>query len=292
MGGCEMSSSTAKTLYVSDLDGTLLGADSRLSSHTETMLNQAIEDGAHFTIATARTPATISSLLAGVNMRLPAIAVTGAVRWDFHTGLYSHEKLISADIAEEMLRTYKEFKLPVFVYTLCGEVIEVRHFGEMSELEHQFIEQRCATPYKRFVKEDSFTSLIEAARSGALLFYSMRPTEQVEPVYHHFQSLAGLSPVFYHDIFGPSTALLEVFSHTASKASAIQSLACEIGAERIVVFGDNVNDLPMMRIADRSVAVANAIDAVRKEADEVIEANTTDSVAKWILHDLASGVTQ
>ena len=45
------------TLYVSDLDGTLLGADSHLSVASCAMLNEAIAQGALFTVATARTPA-------------------------------------------------------------------------------------------------------------------------------------------------------------------------------------------------------------------------------------------
>jgi len=48
------------------------------------------------------------------------------------------------------------------------------------------------------------------------------------------------------------------------------------------VFGDNRNDLSMMRIADHSVAVANAYDEVKAQADEVIGCNDDDAVVKWI----------
>ena len=49
-----------KKLYVSDLDGTLLNQRGDLSAKTVEKLNQCIKEGIHFTINTARTPATVS----------------------------------------------------------------------------------------------------------------------------------------------------------------------------------------------------------------------------------------
>ena len=49
------------------------------------------------------------------------------------------------------------------------------------------------------------------------------------------------------------------------------------------MFGDNLNDLPMMAVADVAVAVANAMPQVREAADIVIGANDTDSVARYML---------
>lgn len=52
--------------------------------------------------------------------------------------------------------------------------------------------------------------------------------------------------------------------------------------ERIVCFGDNLNDLPMFEEADKSIAVKNAVSQVRARADEIIGANTENSVAQYI----------
>ena len=58
-----------KTLYVSDLDGTLLDNDSQLSQGTIDTLNHIIvEQGGLFTVATARTPATVVPLLQQVSV--------------------------------------------------------------------------------------------------------------------------------------------------------------------------------------------------------------------------------
>ena len=51
---------TKKTLYISDLDGTLLNSQSQVSAASRDMLNRLIADnGINFSIATARTPATV-----------------------------------------------------------------------------------------------------------------------------------------------------------------------------------------------------------------------------------------
>lgn len=51
------------------------------------------------------------------------------------------------------------------------------------------------------------------------------------------------------------------------------------------MFGDNLNDLPMMEIADHSVAVGNAFKEVKEQANEIIGCNDEDAVAKWIEQD-------
>ena len=53
-------------------------------------------------------------------------------------------------------------------------------------------------------------------------------------------------------------------------------------AKKLTVFGDNTNDLPMFRVADRALAVTNAKDEVKAAADEVIGANTADGVAEYL----------
>ncbi len=50
-----------------------------------------------------------------------------------------------------------------------------------------------------------------------------------------------------------------------------------------MVFGDNLNDLPMMRVADVAVAMENALPEVKAEADVVIGRNTEDSVPKFVM---------
>ena len=82
--------------------------------------------------------------------------------------------------------------------------------------------------------------------------------------------------------------MIEAFPPGATKALAIRRLARTLGAERIVVFGDNRNDLPMFEIADLAVAVSNAIPEVLERADIIIGDHNSSAVAEFILSDFLS----
>lgn len=272
------------TLYVSDLDGTLLGAESKLTPQSARLLNETIAGGTLFSIATARTPATVSRLLAEVDCRVPLIVMTGAAIWDMRNDRYIHASFHRKDTALHLLDIYKRHNLSTFIYTLGEDsIIHIYHIGEMSELEHKFVDERADTPFKYFhIPENGTSEIPEECMSRVLLFYSMRPTAEVSPVHELIKDSENLRAVFYHDIFGEEIALMEVFGPEASKANAVRILAREVGADRIVAYGDNVNDLPILEIADDAVAVENAVEDVKAVASRIIGPNTSDSVAKDI----------
>ena len=83
------------------------------------------------------------------------------------------------------------------------------------------------------------------------------------------RSKISCSCVCYRDNYDENIGVFEVYAEGTTKAKAINVLADELDIDRIVVFGDNLNDLPMFRIADYSVATGNAFAAVKDEASEV-----------------------
>lgn len=70
----------------------------------------------------------------------------------------------------------------------------------------------------------------------------------------------------------------------AVKWNAIKSVAeyFNINTESFVAFGDDYNDLEMLKKCGIGVAVNNAIDIVRFAAKYICDSNDNDGVAKWI----------
>lgn len=279
-----------ETLYISDLDGTLLGADSKVSEKSRILLNNAIGEGAAFTVATARTPATVASLLEGINLRLPAIVMTGAALWNPATGKYSDLRHIDPETASSILKIYEEEGLPTFLYTLADNHIHIYHLGPLSPQEKEFMEMRRGNPYKTFhIAGPQGEKASELPLDDVILLFAMQGEEGVKRVANRIaEATLRCTPLHYHDTYGPESELMEVFGPGATKGEAVNRLRSLTGAKRIVVFGDNINDLPMMREADCSVAMANAVEEVKREADIVIGPNTEDSVARFIHDDFFS----
>lgn len=278
-----------RTLYVSDLDGTLLGPDAKVSSQSVSMLNEAIAGGTLFSVATARTPATVSGLLKDVDVRIPLVVMTGAALWDRETNLYINPKFHNEETARRLVGLYREKGLSTFIYMLGEDsLIHIYHIGAMSPLEWRFVEERIDSPFKTFHIPASGNSVLPDRLDRVLLFYAMRPTEEVRRVHDVIKDADDLRAVFYHDMYGEEIALMEVFGPDASKANAVKALAQMVGAGRIVAYGDNVNDLPMLAVADEAVAVANAVPAVKGLASRIIGANTDDSVPRDILNDICT----
>lgn len=280
-----------KRLYISDLDGTLLDDNARLSARSRELLNEAINAGILFTVATARTPATVAPLMYGVKMTMPAIVLTGAAWWHFDRQKYSHVRFVGAENVSWILSVFEDSPVTPFVYVLDNDgspqLMKV-YYGrpDPTEVDRKFISARNSLELKYFVlgerpKEDEF--------ERAVLFFASGSKEDLQNISDKIRASSTVSVSLYEDIYNPGTALIEVFAPNVSKAGAITEMKEIYGIEELVVFGDNLNDLPMFDISQRSVAVSNALPAVRDVADLVIGKNTDDSVAKFILAQALGG---
>lgn len=297
-----------KTLYISDLDGTLLGADSRLSAASVALLNHAVAEGVLFSVATARTPATVSLLLKDVDIRIPMVVMTGASLWDKNSGLYSEVQYFHPDQVRKIIGVYSRPEGGGgFLYTLAdrpapgcsslsapaspyagrlSQVMEIYHIGPLNKAEREFMEERVDNPFKVFFVPSDGRSEIPPHIGNAVLFFGMKSENVAREIRAGLHKIPGINPMFYYDWHAvDNIASVEAFPEGATKAQAIQRLKRLVGADRVVVFGDNMNDLSMMAAADWSVAVSNALPEVKRAADEVIGPNTADAVPRYILED-------
>jgi Cof subfamily protein (haloacid dehalogenase superfamily) len=75
-----------------------------------------------------------------------------------------------------------------------------------------------------------------------------------------------------------------ITSKKATKDNALHRFAeyFNIAISDVIAFGDDTNDIEMIKTAGIGVAMGNAIDEVKYAADFVCDINDNDGVAKWI----------
>ena len=94
-----------KTIYISDLDGTLLNTQKKISDKSSAILNELIQDRhVHFSVATARTPATVEGILEHIHMQEQIIVMNGVALYDLHKHEYQAVEYIGADLVKQITK--------------------------------------------------------------------------------------------------------------------------------------------------------------------------------------------
>ncbi len=267
----------SRILYVSDLDGTLMRNDETISAYTERTLNELIEEGLAFTYATARSVESARIITGGLRLKLPVVTRNGTVLADNSTGRHLEKALFT----EEEVRLLKELlpELPEYGFVSCfigDEMIKTyipgKHTPGMEKYlrknEHDTRLRPAADPGSMFIGQPGYVTLID-------------DREKIAPIYERVRNYPGWECLFQKDTYWDEY-WLEICPQNCTKARAVLKLKETFGFEKLVVFGDSVNDLSMFRSADESYAVANAIDELKEAATAVIGSNEEDSVADFL----------
>lgn len=268
-----------KTLYISDLDGTLLNDSAELSEKSRLLLNCAAENGAMFTAATARTLASARVILKELTLKIPVVLMNGVLIYDFSSEKYIFKAVLGTATVQKIISALRECAADAFMYTIEESSMHTYYERLSGQAMLNFYNERCVKYYKSFTQTEDFLSL---GGKDIIYFTVIAPYERLAPLYKKASRIDDIEIIFYSDHYSKDLWYIEIFSAEASKRKAVQYLRKLITPERIVCFGDNLNDLPMFEEADRSIAVKNAVSQVRANADEIIGANTEDSVAEYI----------
>lgn len=265
-----------RTLYISDLDGTLLNADGEISDYTKEALSRLIAAGVDFSVATARSPITALSILSDLNLKLPSVLMNGVMITDVERSKHIDVRFIESSAAAEVFKIFENYGRTPLTYRLYGFDIALEYVSEGSEYERAFIEQRKKF-YRKFYKVDRLVP------SDNLVYINcVDKYEILKPIYDEIKTLPDVIPEFYSNSYDDSY-FMEVFSDNAGKDKGVDRLKKLYGFDRVVAFGDNFNDISMLRSADVAAVMENAPDEVKAVADVIIGRNTDNGVAKYIL---------
>lgn len=267
-----------KTLYLSDLDGTLLDNSGHLSLDAQRELNALIEHGVLFSAATARSPVSAVPLLSGLNLNLPLILLNGVFLYDAKMEKVVSCASINPGDAEKAVQIYQKHDKAPFLFTFDGDHVRYYYTELRTPEQRHFYEERNALQPGCLSRVDQ---LRVPAGQQVIYFTIMDTYKSLKPLRGELEEKCNVRTAFYRDTYTKHW-FLEVFSVNAGKRNGALALKKYCGADRICAFGDNLNDLGLFEAADLRAAVANAVPELKQQADVVIGKNTENGVPHFI----------
>ena len=272
------------TLYLSDLDGTLLNQNAELSRHTKDSLNRMIAQGLCFSVATARSAASALHILDGVQWRVPLVLLNGVLVYDAAQKQYVQVLALPAPAVTGMIAAMQSLNATGIMYQMKnGEQVAYYETLEHKPL-RDFAEERKARYHKTF-EQACFANV---APEQIIYFTLLDAEDKIRLAHAAFSAIPGICLSMYEDIYKPGLWYLEIHSDRATKENGAKYLREAYGFERVVGFGDNLNDLPLFNACDTRVAVENAKAEVKAAADFICGTNTGDGVVKWLEAHIAA----
>ena len=268
-----------KTLYVSDLDGTLLDRNAKLSPRSASIISDLIKNGMLFSVATARSRSCID-ILNQLNINIPCVQLNGVLIYDSNTQKYIGCTPMDTGTADSIIQILKSFNRMSFVYKFdkdCGINVEFEKL--QNQVERDFFNARKDQDYKSFRQVTD----ISASDDDRIIYFTMVDSyDRLEPIYKQIKTLPYAKPTLYRDNYS-DLYFLEVFSSEATKANGVLKLKEMLHADKVVSFGDNLNDVDMLKVSDVGIAVGDCVEEVKQYADIIIGNSYEDGVAEFLL---------
>ncbi|WP_028504705.1 Cof-type HAD-IIB family hydrolase [Ruminococcus sp. FC2018] len=265
-----------KTLYVSDLDGTLLSSDQCTSDFTNSTINSLVSKGMLFSYATARSFNTSQKVTKGLTAKIPVIVYNGTLIKDSLTGELLIKNTFEKHQAEKL--TYELIHNGIYpiIYSFSDGIESFSYIKEnVSKAESDFLITRKGDPRDRPVK-----NLTELTAGEIYYFTCIDEPQRLEPVYKKYKDVYNC---FYQSDIYSGEQWLEIIPKSASKANAVKQLKKLCDCDKTIVFGDGINDIDMFMIADEAYAVENADERLKENATGIIASNNDDGVARFLL---------
>jgi len=246
-------------LIVTDLDNTLLRSDKTISRYTASVLEKCRKKGIMIAYATARSKQSASRF---IDMFTPDIFIGYGGAAAFAGDKLICRFAIPADVSARLIGRCLMEPAISGVYAISETVAHASRLDLTDDAD---------IPHYRIVDFSQCSDI-------SYLKVSLVSSDQcaVENIMSEFPTLSFLRYT--------GEDLYSIGGRDVSKWKAVRAVAEYYGIDTamIAAFGDDMNDLEMIRNCGIGVAVSNAVKGIRKAARHICGSNDEDGVAKWI----------
>ncbi len=269
-----------KKIYITDLDHTFLRNDLSISSYTKKVWNAKAYDSI-LSVATARTYKKTAEFLKNIHISTPMILLDGALIATMDKQIIE-TKFINIEVGDVIIDEGSKFGIYPFILAMA----DAKNLRE-AFMHSTVLNQHQTEVLSRYIGDDNLqeSKNIRAMDENFKIVY-MGEEQLLRSLHSHLVELFGdtlkfiLAPEAYVGCY-----FLTILHPEADKSHGIESVReyCDFDLENLSVFGDNLNDLGMFKLAGTSIAVANAHDELKTYADIILpHTNDEDGVAKYL----------
>lgn len=277
-------------IIASDMDGTLLNSDHKISDENLKAIREAQEKGIHFAIATGRDYLDVEPVLKEHNLKCECILSNGAEYRD------SDGKIIEAinidkNSLREILKIMDEFNIKAELFTndgiytpntreeaLEGTAYMIQTFSRIESFEKCLEYAENDGRFTRLKYIEDFEKFFEGPIEIRKIFAFYNNIEALNKARTEIEKISGLavSSSFIDNI--------EITNENAQKGIILAKVAKKMGIakEEVMIMGDSFNDYSMFTEFIETVAMENAIPEVKEIAKYITDTNNNDGVAKAI----------
>ena len=258
------------TLVISDVDGTLVDKQKKLTPGTIAAVKRLQDAGFGFTIISARPMSGLAPIAEELALDVPIGAFNGGL---IHRR--GGEILCHHTVAEEVARGAIELAgaHPVDIWVFADD----QWFASTDQGKH-VPSERVSSNQEPVIRSD-FADLLDRADKITFVSddYALLDTLR-DRIVARFDGQA--------TIVKSQNYYLDITATAANKGDGVATLAHALGVplDRTIVLGDQANDIAMFDRAGRAIAMGNATDEVKAKAANVTTANDADGVAHAIDH--------
>ncbi|MDX1353343.1 MAG: Cof-type HAD-IIB family hydrolase [Thiomicrorhabdus sp.] len=255
-------------LVVSDLDGTLLNPEHKLTEHTIKTIQALVKQGVQFMLATGRHYQDVYLFAEQIGVDMCLITSNGA-RVHNHHGVLLYENHIPDILVKRVLELSQGFDIHRNLYQQDLWLVEEPHESLLAIHEVSGFEYKL----RDFSQIDlnHIDKIYFTAPHDVLM--ALEKTLSVE--------LGGQLAITF-----TSPEYLEVMNIGVSKGKALQMIMQNRGlaAEQVMALGDGMNDKEMLALVGHGVVMENASDSVKSLFPDLPQAksNANNGVAEYL----------
>lgn len=223
-----------KVLFVSGIDDVLLDRSEKISAHHKVVLNRLMEHGCHFTISTTETPATIRELVGSITLKLPVIAMDGAILYDMDSREVLEKDLLSDAASARMIHFLDDLHVPCFINSIIDNQVLIFYEDSLSPAEQNVLERRRKSPYRVYLHRNDMLP------TNVAYFFMIDEKAKIEALYTRLLNQEWASD--YRFVCEPARryegcAFLKIYSPTSSREKMTELLKERCHMEKVVTIG-------------------------------------------------------